>query len=154
MFSFPTGPNIKSLKKCDTIGKIFDVVWSDISLHILEETKKRENVNWNVDHINLFLASQLVMGLSPQPSIEDYFKDDPSGIFGSNWMKKRFTASWWSNIHNSIHYDLQTCIGLLRNNSQKVWNLDQVLVVDEMLILLLEDGNTFNTSKGNLTILD
>jgi hypothetical protein len=76
------------------------VIWSDISTHILEETKKRENVNWNVDDINLFLASQLVMGLTPEPSIEDYFKIDSDGIFGSNWMKQRFTASWWSNIHS------------------------------------------------------
>jgi uncharacterized protein YihD (DUF1040 family) len=110
------------------------VIWSDISTHILEETKKRENVNWNVDDINLFLASQLVMGLTPEPSIEDYFKIDSDGIFGSNWMKQRFTASWWSNIHSHIHYDSNVCINLLRNNFQKAWNLDQVLVVDEMLI--------------------
>ena len=134
MFTFPTGPDFKVLSGCDTIGKIFDVVWSDISNHILEETKRREDVNWNVDHINLFLASHLVMGLTPQPSIEDYFRIDLDGIFGSNWMKQQFTTSWWSNIHTHIHYDPQICINLLRSNSQKVWNLDQVLIVDEMLI--------------------
>ncbi len=36
------------------------MVWSDISTHILEETKRREEVNWEVDDINLFLASQIV----------------------------------------------------------------------------------------------
>jgi len=91
-------------------------------------------MDWNVDDINLFLASQLVMGLTPQPSLEDYFKNDSDSIFGSNWMKNRFTAKWWTNLNTHIHIDSHTCIELLRSNSQKVWDLDQVLVVDEMLI--------------------
>ena len=124
MFTFPTGPNFKVLKECDKIGKIFDVVWSNISMHILEKTKKREDINWKVDDIDLFLASHLIMRLAPQLTIKDYFKNDSNSIFASNWMKKRFTANWWSNIHSHIHYDPQTCINLLRNNGQKLWNLD------------------------------
>ena len=82
MFTLPTGPNFKALSGCKTIGKIFDVVWSGISTHILEETRKRERMDWNVDDMNLFPISQLVMGLTPQPSLEDYFKNDSDSIFG------------------------------------------------------------------------
>jgi hypothetical protein len=50
----------------------------------LEETKKREEINWNIDDINLFLAFYLVMGLISQPTIKNYFKNDLDDIFGSN----------------------------------------------------------------------
>lgn len=74
------------------------------------------------------------MGLSPQPSIKDYFSNDVNGIFGLDWMKHRFTANLWSDMHSKIHFVSHECIELLRSNCQKAWNLDQVLIVDEMLI--------------------
>ena len=76
----------------------------------MEETSKRESIDWNEDDINLFLASQLVMGLTPQPSLDDYFKNDSNDIFGSNWMKDRFTAKWWTSLNTHIHYIMHTLV--------------------------------------------
>ena len=82
-FPFPSGPNIS----CKSIGQIFDVMWSNMTETILKTTLAREQVEWKVEDINLFLASLLTMGLAPEPSIEDYFKQDKRGIFGSLWMQ-------------------------------------------------------------------
>lgn len=130
LFTFPTGSSVN----LDSIGKIFDVIWSNLSTTILESTLEREDVNWNVDDINLFLSSMLVMGLTPQPSIEDYFKQDQMGIFGSKWMQKRFTEHKWSYMHSHLHFEPKQCIDILHSNSQNAWNLNQVLVVDEMIV--------------------
>jgi hypothetical protein len=134
IFSFPVGPKMDILGECDTIGKIFDLMWTSISTHIVEETERRESLGFQIEDINLFLASQLVMGLTPQPSIVDYFTHDKRGIFGSSWMQQHFTQSKWSHMHSHIHFDSHYCIGQVRVNSQRLWNLDQILVVDEMMV--------------------
>jgi hypothetical protein len=87
-FPFTVGPTFTA----DSIGKIFDVQWAYISEKILETTLQREETKeWDLADINVYLASQLVMGLTPQPSIDNYFQHDSRGIFGSSWMQETFT---------------------------------------------------------------
>jgi hypothetical protein len=84
--------------------------------------------------INLLLSSILVMGLNEQPQIADYFKNDEKGIFGCEWMKNRFTQHKWSFLHYHIHYEVHKVMGILRNNIQNLWTLNQVVITDEMII--------------------
>ena len=135
LFSFPTGPNYEYLNDCNTTGKIFDIMWSGISSHILDYTLSREmEMECNINDINLLLASQLVMGLTPQPSIVDYFKHDDTGIFGSLWMQQHFTREKWKYLNSNIHFQPRVTIQMLRSNVQMLWNLDQILIVDEMMV--------------------
>lgn len=129
LFTFPTGSTLEYT----SIGEIFDAIWLNISNAILQNTLVREETDWKIEDINLFLASMLVMGLTPEPSIEDYFKQDEIGIFGSKWMQQQFTKHKWCFMHAHIHYDYQQCIDILKTNSQQAWNLQQVLVIDEMI---------------------
>ena len=79
-FPYPTGPTFKK----GSVSKIFDVIWSYMSEHILEETLKRESDRlWTIADINAYLASILIMELTSEPSVEDYFQQDSRGIFGS-----------------------------------------------------------------------
>ena len=109
-------------------------MWFGISSHIVQQTEERKHLGLNCKDINLFLASHLVMGLAPQPAIVDYFSQDKRGIFGSLWMQQHFTREKWSDIHSHLHYDPQQCIQILKINTQQLWNLDQVLVVNEMIV--------------------
>lgn len=59
------------------------------------------------------------MGLTPEPSIEDYFQQDSRGIFGSRWMQETFTKAKWSEMNMHIHYDTNVCMQQLRTNSQR-----------------------------------
>ena len=130
LFSFTSGPTFKG----ESVGQIFNVLWSNMSEQILTTTLLREfHQEWTLKDINLYLASVLVMGLTPQPSVENYFKEDPRGIFGSQWMKETFTAHKWHAMNANIHYDTDACMQQLRQNSQKSWNLQQVLIIDEMI---------------------
>jgi hypothetical protein len=109
-------------------------MWSGISEHIVQETEARENFGWDINDINLFLASELVMGLSPQPQIHDYFMQDRKGIFGSLWMQQHFTQVKWSQLHSHIHFEPRDLIQALRLNGQNLWSLGQVVIVDEMMV--------------------
>jgi hypothetical protein len=61
-------------------------MWLNMSENILQSTLKKENCNWTINEINLWLESTLVMGLTPEPTIQHYFEQDNSGIFGLHWM--------------------------------------------------------------------
>ena len=87
-----------------------------MSENILKSTLEKEQIDWGVEHINLFLASLLTIGLAPQPSIVDYFKQDERGIFGSLWMQQRFTEHKWSYMHSHLHFDTKECMDTLRKN--------------------------------------
>lgn len=75
LFTLPTGPIQKKFSPNITIGKIFDVLWNQMTESILQTTAIRES-NFSLENLNLFLASTLVMGLAPEPEIEDYFYND------------------------------------------------------------------------------
>ena len=62
-------------------------------------------------NLNLYLAALLVIGLTPQSSFDNYFKEDADGIFGSTWMQQHFTR------HNTGINEL-----LLLINSDQDWN--------------------------------
>lgn len=143
-FPFPSGPNIS----CKSIGQIFDIMWSNMTETILKSTLAREQIDWDMNDINLFLASLLTMGLAPEPSIEDYFKQDARGIFGSLWMQQRFTKQKWSFMHSHIHFDPTECINILRTNAQSSWNLRQVLVVDELMVTFTGKWKWIQFIKG------
>jgi hypothetical protein len=129
-FTYPTGPTFKA----DSIGKIFDVLWSGMSEKILTQTLLRESdKKWSIEDINAYLASVLVMGMTPEPSVEDYFHQDSQGIFGSKWMQETFTVHKWHEMNAHIHWDTDVCCDLLRSNCQQAWDLRQVLIVDEMI---------------------
>ena len=99
-------------------------MWSNISEQILTTTLLKEtDQKWTLDDINTYLVSILVMGLTPQPSVENYFQQDSRGIFGSKWMQKAFTLHKWHYMNAHIHYDTDAFIQQLRQNSQNSWNL-------------------------------
>ncbi len=95
--------------------------------------EREPSKKWQLDDINLYLASLLVMGLTPEPSIEDYFKHDERGIFGSLWMQQSFSRDKWKEMNQHIHFNPNLCMSQLRLNIKGPWNLGQVLVVDEMM---------------------
>jgi hypothetical protein len=129
-FPYPSGSTFEA----DSIPKIFDVVWSQMSEQILKTSLLKDpNWKWTIEDINLYLASQLVMGLTPEPSIRDYFQHDPNGIFGSTWLQQTFTEPKWTNINTTIHIEPNPLMQQLRTNFQKSWNLCQILIVDEMI---------------------
>ena len=58
---------------------------------LVETTDARENTSVSEADMNLYLAGLLVIGLTPEPAFEDYFKKDPDGVFGSVWMQNHFS---------------------------------------------------------------
>ena len=70
---------------------------------IMEKTRERRNVS--LSDLNLYLAALLVIGLTPEPSFDDYFTQDSDGIFGSTWMQQHFTRHKWDEFHAHTHLD-------------------------------------------------
>jgi len=128
------GPKMNLFSNNSTISSIFDTLWKDCSELILNSTNQRENNRFSINDINLLLASTLVMGMVPQPSIEDYFKHDSFGIFGNLWMQQHFTKHIWCDLHTSVHINHNELLTLIKFNCQQSWNLHQQLVVDEMIV--------------------
>lgn len=131
---FPSGPIEKKLTDCNTVGQIFDVIWSGISEKILESTQARETFPLSLADINLFLASCLVIGLVPQPEIAHYFQNDPRGIFGNKWMQEHFTRDKWYQIHSSLHFDPFDLCKTLQSNCSKIYSPSQLITIDEMMV--------------------
>lgn len=131
---FPSGPVLNELQSCSTAGKIFDLTWNNISEHLLQETLKRDNCFDTLQDVNLFLASILVIGLTPHPEVADYFLHDDRGIFGSKWMQQHFTAHKWHNVNSHLHFDAAWVNKTIQMNCSKLWKPHQVLVIDEILV--------------------
>jgi len=53
----------------------------------------------------VYLSAILITGLTPEPAIEDYFKRDLNGIFGSTWMQQHLTCKIWHQFHVHTHFD-------------------------------------------------
>lgn len=117
-----------------TIGKLFDIQWSGITSAIVSTTNDRKEYTVNIDTVNLYLASILVTGLSPQPTYRDYFAQDSSGIYGSLWMQKHFSRDIWFEYHQNIHIEPNQLIQMLNLNVKSCWNLHQHVVIDEMIV--------------------
>ena len=101
---------------------------------IVETTNVREGFNVTPTDFNVFLAVLLVTGLILELSIDDYFKKDSKGIFGSTWMQKHLTEDNWNTLHAYSHLEPRDLIQQLNNNIKSCWNLRQVVVVDEMMV--------------------
>jgi hypothetical protein len=128
------GPKRGIFAQHTPVQDVFSYLWTGCTEHIVETMWERGEYEWGVEEVNLMLASHLVMGLAPQATISDYFVHDTGGIFGNSWMKSRFTEHLWSDLHSAIHFDSNSLMTLVRDNSQSAWNLHQQLVVDEMMI--------------------
>lgn len=101
---------------------------------IVQTTNMKENSSISSLNLNLYLAALLVIGLTPEPSYDDYFKQDPDGIFGSIWMQQHFTRHQWDFFHAHTHLDPDELTKQLNINAKSCWNLHQVVVIDEMMI--------------------
>lgn len=135
IWSFPDGIIDEDLENSLSISKVFDVLWSPASQHLAAMTGAREStLQCDKKTIDLFLASILVTGLSPSPEIEFYFKQDSTGIFGNKWMQDHFTAKKWHELNSHIHLDPLYLCDILRENYQKIYSPQQILVVDEMMM--------------------
>jgi len=66
---FPSGSLLKLPNDSISIGAIFNILWHGVTDHIIQSTFARENKAWSNADINLYLASLLVMGLTPSPNI-------------------------------------------------------------------------------------
>jgi hypothetical protein len=113
---------------------IFDLCWKGVSQHILDTTIARDDVISTVDDVNLYLAALLVMGLTPQPQLSDYFMEDTQGIFGSQWMQQHCTRDKLSEVNARLHFDPGWMSDHLKSNMQALWAPHQAIVVDEMII--------------------
>lgn len=131
---FPSGSLLSKANINEEIGKTFDFLWDGVIEHIIETTNAREKTTWTKADIALYLASILVMGLTPSPTIDGYWKDDPMGILGSTWLQKHFTRDKWHNMNAHIHFDPKKLCDLLNANFKKAYIPEQVLCVDEMMI--------------------
>lgn len=135
MWYYYSGPNHSLLKNCNSVGKIFDIAWKGISEHILETTLKRnDSPVTSVKDINLYLASLLVVGLTPHPEVANYFMQDERGIFGSTWMQNHCTRDKWHAVNAHIHFDPVWLTAKVRDNVAEMWNPYQEVVVDEMMV--------------------
>ena len=99
-----------------TIKEIRNVQWSGLTEGIVEITNAREVTSVSSADINLFLASLLVVGLIPEPSFEDYFKQDSDGIFGSVWMQHHFSRYKFEFLHAHTHLNANELIEQLNIN--------------------------------------
>lgn len=133
-WSFDDGPIAEKIEDCDSVGKIFDLLWSQMSEKILASTLSRGDLNLSLEDLNLFLASFLVIGITPQPEISSYFMQDPRGIFGSKWMQERFSRDKWHYYHAHLHLDPFDLSKTLQQNSAQIYSPTQVVVVDEMIV--------------------
>lgn len=97
------GVKIGIFSQQPTIGDIFDRLWNNYTQHIVTVSNEKNDNNISINDVNLFLASILVMGLSPQPAIEDYFANDSQGIFGNLWIQQHFSRHSYNNLCTSIH---------------------------------------------------
>ena len=93
-----------------TIGEIWNVQWSGLTEGIVQTTNARETKSVSSSDINLFLAALLVVGLIPEPSLEDYFKQDPDGIFESTWMQQHFSRHKFEFLHAYTHLNVNKLI--------------------------------------------
>lgn len=118
------GPKRSVFSKSTTSGAIFDQLWNNCTDLLLTSTNARENNAFSDKDINLLLASLLVMGLSSQPSIKDYFVHDSRGIFGNLWMQQHYTEHIWYFTYSHIHVEHSKLIKQLRTNFQQCWNLN------------------------------
>jgi hypothetical protein len=128
------GPKRGLFTENSSSATVFDALWSGCSESLLISTNSKEEQQISLQDLNLYLAGLLVTGLSPQPAIEDYFTRDPSGISGNLWMQQHFTEHIWCHFNAHTHIDGNGLISLLRDNAQKLWNLHQHVVVDEMMV--------------------
>jgi hypothetical protein len=133
-WSTSSGPKRGLFTKQSSTSMVFDTLWSDCSESLLTSTNSKEEQQISLQDMNLYLASLLVTGLSPQPAIVDYFVRDPLGISGNLWMQEHFTEHSWCHLNAHTHIDVNGFISLLKQNAQKQWNLHQCLVVDEMMV--------------------
>ena len=131
-----------------TSGEVFSLIWKGCSEAIVTATNNREEQQIIVKDLNLYLVSLLVLGLNSQPTIRDYFTFDSSGLSGNSWMQKHFTEESWTFLNAHSHFDPNTLISLIRNNRQKLWNLNRQLVVDEMMIPFTERWKCRQHVKG------
>jgi hypothetical protein len=136
VWKYPEGPIKKLFKSAISIGNIFDLQWNEITPAIVQQTNQRDDIEGGViaKNINLYLAGLLVTGLTPQPSYEDYFMQDESGILGSIWMQKHFSRASWFEYHSGIHIEPNRLIQLLNSNIKSCWDLHQHVVIDEMIV--------------------
>lgn len=135
MWNFSDGIIDERLINCENIGKIFDILWSPVSQHLVAATGARETMfQCDISTVNLFLASLLVTGLAPSPEIELYFKQDEYGIFGNKWMQEHFTKKKWHELNSHIHLDPIYICNTLCSNFQTIYSSQQHLVIDEMIM--------------------
>lgn len=123
-----------SIAQTDSITKIFDILWSPLTEHIVSTILSREGPLYSSSDVNLFLASILVTGLSTSPEIELYFKQDTDGIFGNQWMQEHFTAKKWHHFNSHLHFDPTYIVNQTKINFQAVYSPTQILIVDEMIL--------------------
>lgn len=133
-WSWPKGPKQNLFSTTASVGEIWNVQWSQMTEVIVETTNLRESSSISANDLNLYLAALLVIGLTPEPSFEDYFKQDSDGIFGSVWMQQHFTKHKWNLFHAHTHLDPDKLAKQLNINIKFCWNLHQVVVIDEMMI--------------------
>jgi hypothetical protein len=129
-----SGPKRGLFSADATVATIFDHLWEGCTEAIVTTTDGREDSGYTTEDVNLLLASFLVMGLAPSPSIEDYFVHNPLGILGNQWMQDHFTEHKWHHLHSHVHIDHRDLLHKVRDNCQSAWTLHQHLVVDEMII--------------------
>jgi hypothetical protein len=133
-WNFPCGPKTSILSEDTTIPTIFNYLWKDITESVVQWTNSREEKKVSIEDVNLFWASEIVMGLNSESSIEDYFKHDSDGIFGNLWMKEHFTAHKWSYLHSHIHIKPNELLKIVCQNCQQLWDPHQKIVIDEGML--------------------
>ena len=84
--------------------------------------------------LNLYLTALLVIGLAPQPSFNDYFKEDADGIFGSTWMQQHFTRHKWDFFHAHTHFIYNNNLVKIPTGFDIVIELLNELIVIEMSV--------------------
>ena len=128
------GPKQSMVTEESTTRAVFDMLWSECSEVIVTTTNAREEQKITLKDLNLYLASLLTIGLNSQPTIRDYFSSDNQGLNGNLWMQQHFTEESWTFLNAHTHYEYSDLIEKVKNNGQKLWDVNRQLVVDEMIV--------------------
>ena len=127
------------------IGMVFEKLFDPTLMeHIVSLSDKRVNdpreydpefniKEFKIEHLKLWIAIEILMGLCPQPTLEHYWMLD-DGMFGSPWIQDRVSRNTFRSISAAITFEPLFLIQNLRGNCQEAWNPAEYVAIDEMII--------------------
>jgi hypothetical protein len=89
------------------------------------------------DEFRQWIAVWIVMGLCPQPSLKDYWRQfsTSNGIFGNTFIQRTMPRNRFLAIHHRLKFDIHFLIRLFTIQTKEHWRLHQWINIDDQLSL-------------------